>query len=327
MTDVFKDLPTLKWRGIEVPIAQRTVSFEQELAMHKYAYRDDELLESLGRHNWRFEYTIPFREDIRKGPYRNLYVATFSTFLQACRDRSEGALEDPILGQYTARCQSVSVQTDVNKRDGEDLQVTFIHSPALDENEATGALASGLPGAVQEGLRIGDALPRYVLVQDPILEAEIYVAIEEYDAGLDALEQIIGFGAQLTTFADRIDSTIAQYEHKINKLTSVLDKIDQKLLSPENAPINRSLRRLGDSLLRLGKKTQPGREVLTTVLLDDMTPMAAAVFLSNTIEEFTLLNPNAPLPLIPSGTKVSYFAKGTELERAFEAGIRAAARL
>lgn len=306
MTDVFKDLPRLHWRGIEVPVAERKVSFEQELATHKYAYRDDELLESLGRKNWRFDYTIPFREDIRKGPYRNLYVATFSTFLDACRDRSAGSLQDPILGEYTARCVSVTIQTDVNKRDGEDLQVSFIHSPDLEEIEELTEV-SGLPGAVQTGLRIGDSLPRAIRSPDPVFQYKLTSAIEKYNAKLDALDQILSIGSQVSSYTDRLNSSILQFESRINTLTDVIGDLDQKLFSPENAFVYRSLRRLSDSVARLKQQVTPGRRVLTTVLLEEMSLASAAAFLSNSMSEMIELNPGINTLSIPANTVVSYY--------------------
>lgn len=319
MTDVFKDLPRLSWRGIVVPVSERKVSFEQELAIHKYAYRDDELLESLGRKNWRFDYTIPFREDIRKGPYENLYVATFSSFLQACRDRSVGVLEDPMLGEYNARCATVSVQTDVNRRDGEDLQVSFIHSPDLDEQEATGAVASGLPGAVQTGYRLGDEVAQSVDLfpaQLPTISAAEQKALmakgfEEYQASLNALDQVMSFGSQLSANIDRVGAAISQYEHKVNKMTDLLSDLDQKLLSPENAPVIRGLRGLADSLGRL--KDQAGsrlqRQVLTTVLLEEMSLASAASFLSNSMSDLMDLNKGIDKLSIPRNTIVRYYAQ------------------
>lgn len=315
MTDVFKDLPRLKWRGIEVPIAQRSVSFEQEHAIHKYAYRDDELIEALGRKNWRFRYTIPFREDIRKGPYKNLYVATFSTFLQACRDRSEGSLEDPILGEYQARCVDVSIDTDVNRRDGEDVQVSFVHSPAPDEREATGAVALGLAGAVQDGKSFNDQISKVavqitgagpVTALPPVVQKQVE-EINGFVNPLQALDQIASLGAQVAAYADRIDATIAQFEHKINKVSDILEDIDQKLLTPQNAPILRSGRRLLDSVAKLGKSIPiPGATIVPYTVLQDTTVGPLVQLLGMNIEQYILLNPTNTGPLIPAGTIVYY---------------------
>lgn len=279
MTDIFKDLPRLKWRGIEVPVAERRVGFEQELARHKFAYRDDELLESLGRRNWRFEYTIPFREDIDKGPYRNLYVATFSTFLQACRDRSEGQLEDPVLGQYAARVESLSIQTDINRRDGEDVQVAFVHSPALDEIEATGSTVSGLPGR-----EIIDEL------------------------GVDIFDQIGRIGTQISVYANRIDATLAAYEAKIDKVIDKFVAFNEAANNPQNMPIIRSALRAKDAVERARyRSATQGMTIVAQVIDHDSTVTALASYLRMTVRDLLMLNPKLPTPLVPSGSTVFYY--------------------
>jgi len=299
MTDVFKDLPRLTWRGIQVPVLERNVSFEQEIARHKYVYRDNEYLESLGRQNWRFEYTIPFREDITKGPYKNLYVATFSTFLQACRDRSEGELQDPVLGTYTVRCESVSVRTDVNRRDGEDLQVAFVESPSVDDIEATGATASGLPGAKQQARNLGDQLSR--------IPAE---AVEEFKKGIDVLDQITGIGARALAYVDQIDAAFAKYEAKIDKLVGVLEDTQERLSSPENMPLIRSALRLKDTVQRAQfKSATMGAAIVSAVTTSDSTVAALANYYKMAVADFLLINTKLPMPLVPAGTLVFYFQR------------------
>jgi len=301
MTDVFKDLPRLTWRGIQVPVLERNVSFEQELARHKYVYRDNEYLESLGRHNWRFEYTIPFREDITKGPYKNLYVATFSTFLQACRDRSEGELQDPVLGTYTARCESVSVRTDVNRRDGEDMQVVFVDSPSVDDIEATGATASGLVGATAQARNLGDQIARL-----PIPPS----AINDFRNSIDILDQIAGIGARAVAYVDQIDAAFAKYEAKIDKLVGVLEDTQERLSSPENMPLIRSALRLKDTVQRAQfKSATMGAAIVSAVTTSDSTVAVLASSYQMAVSDFLLINTRLPMPLVPAGSLVFYFQR------------------
>lgn len=305
MTDIFKDLPRLTWRGIEVPVSHRSVNFEQELAHHKYAYRDGQLIESLGRHNWKFQYTIPFREDITKGPYKNLYVATFSTFLQACRDNSAGELQDPVLGVYMARCESVSVETDVNRRDGEDLQVTFVHSPDADEIEATGAAASGLLGAVQQKYDLSSYLSYFVTPDLPLAEdlKDLLPGV-----GTDALSLISGYGARAVAYVDQVDAALADYEFKVDKIIGVLEKIDNKINNPQNMPVIRTALRVKDAVQRARfKNATLGRTILSQVTNNDSTASALANAFGMSLQDFLLINSGLPMPLVPAGTTIFYF--------------------
>lgn len=300
MTDVFKDLPRLKWRDIEVPVSNRRVSFEQEHARHKFAYRDYETIEGLGRKNWRFEYTIPFRQDINKGPYKDLYDVTFREFLAACADRNEGQLLDPVLGVYTARCESVNIATDVNKRDGEDVEVVFVDSRPPEQvslQEVT------IRNPSQEAFQIRQQIASEPLVAQRLTEEE-----RDLRFGVDFLDQISGLGAQAAAYINRIDAAFANFEHKVNKIVGQLEAVDAAIASPLNAPIIRSALRLNDSVNRLRLKTLfPGRAIATQVIGQDMTASTLAQYLGMSVYEFILLNPSIVLPLVPAGTMVSYF--------------------
>jgi hypothetical protein len=314
--DVFRDLPRLTWRGIEVPVANRSVSFDQTIVRHQYAYRDDELLESVGRRNWRFQYTIPFRQDITKGPYQNLFVLTYPEFLRACRDRSEGELLDPVLGTFMARCEQVNTTSDVNRRDGDDVEVTFIHSPDAEDIDQFGAPLAGFDAVVQGGWTLNTQLSS---ITDAELQEYGLGTFEgtagDFGSSLNILDSIAGLGAQATAYAGRVDAALAKYEHQINKVADALQAVDEQLLSPGNAAAIRNARRLADSVARLGKQLinerfgSENRTKTSTVLLDSMTPNAAAAYLGITIQEFVTLNPKVPLPLIPAGTVVFYFVK------------------
>lgn len=304
MTDVFKDLQRLTWRDIQVPVLERNVSFEQELARHKYVYRDNEYLESLGRRSWRFEYTIPFREDITKGPYKHLYVETFAKFLAACRDHNVGELVDPVLGAYDARCESVSIRTDVNRRDGEDMQVVFVDSPALNEfDDGTLPFLAGLVGATAQARNLGAQIARV-----PIPPSDI----NEFRNGIDILDQIAGIGARALAYVDQIDAAFASYEAKIDKIIGVLEDAQERLSSPENMPLIRSALRLKDTVQRAQFKSATiGKQsaIVSAVTTSDSTVALLASSYQMSVSDFLLINTRLPMPLVPAGSLVFYFQR------------------
>lgn len=158
MTDVYKQLPRLSWRGIVVPVASRSATFSHDNVSHKFVYRDNELVEALGARNWTFSYTIPMREDIVRGPYLNLFTRTMPEFILACRDRTPGDLEDPVLGVFRARCTSLAGTSDVTRRDGDDLQVEFIHAPEIDDIDLLSGGAQDVRGAAEDARSLDDAV-------------------------------------------------------------------------------------------------------------------------------------------------------------------------
>ena len=200
--------------------------------------------------------------------------------MQACRDRSEGQLEDPILGQYTARVESLNIQTDINRRDGEDVQVVFVHSPALDEIEATGATVSGLPGR-----EIIDEL------------------------GVDIFDQIGQIGTQISVYANRIDATLAAYEFKIDKVIDKFVALNEAANNPQNMPLIRSALRAKDAVerARYSRNVTQGKTIVAQIIDRDFTVTSLASYLRMNIMDLLLLNPQLPTPLVPSGSAVFYY--------------------
>lgn len=308
MTDVFKELPRLAWRGIKVPVLERSVSFEQEYARHKYAYRDDEYLEALGRKNWRFEYTIPFREDITRGPYKHLYVETFAKFIQACRDNSVGDLVDPVLGVYYARCESVSIRTDINRRDGEDVQVVFVDSPPLDEADDAYFFSSSQAGAAKQARDLTTALSLETFALDA--NPKELADLARLKNGVDILDQIAGIGAMALSYVDRVDAAFANYEAKIDKIIGVLEDINERRLSPETMPLIRSVIRVKDAVQRTQfKSSTKGKIILSDNTTSDSTATILANFYKMTLDDFLLINSKVHTPLVPAGTTVFYFQR------------------
>lgn len=305
MTDVFKSLPRMSFRGIEAPLSSRRVSFEHEQVRHKFAFRDNELVEAIGHHNWVFEYTVVLREGINKGPYRNLYTKVYADFVRACRDRSEGELIDPELGTFNVRPVSFEVNTDINRRDGEDAQVTFIHSPAQEDTEELADILAGVPAVVSEGRRLDDEIAN---VPSAVLEA-LGLDGATLDTGVDVLDQINGIGQQFISTGNRVAASLDRVAFKIEKIENTIDQINGQLSNPQNTPIARSAKRLRDSVLRLRAKAQnPGRKITSFIVRQDTPALVLASQFKMTPDQLLALNPKLPLPIVPANTSVFHFA-------------------
>src|SRR3989304_1978074 len=131
MTDMLRQLGRASWREIEFPVSARDYGFAQEQARIRLIYQDGQLVESLGAENPAYSYTIPFREDLAIAPWAGmgLFVKGHPKFLEACRDRSPGILEDPVHGARRCKLVRLSEIIDVNRRDGIDAQAEFIDAP------------------------------------------------------------------------------------------------------------------------------------------------------------------------------------------------------
>lgn len=135
--DQFAQLPHMTWRDIILPIADRTHRFSHEGTDHQIIYRNGVAVEMMGAGARVFQYTLPMREGITNGPYGGLFSRTLLELYRAYHDdKSPGPLYDPIYGLVLCVPQEWNETTDVNRRDGVDVQVSFKeHTP--DEGAAT----------------------------------------------------------------------------------------------------------------------------------------------------------------------------------------------
>jgi hypothetical protein len=132
--DVLAKLNPLSWRGIIVPYVSRKVGFQHVNAEHKFNFAG-EAIEPTGPKAWTFEYTIPFRQGLSStARYGNLFGSIMPKFIAAMRDKSPGDLYDPVMGTIF-RCvpAQFSDESDPDKRDGTDITVSFVHSPAPED--------------------------------------------------------------------------------------------------------------------------------------------------------------------------------------------------
>ena len=319
MTDLFKLLPPLYWRGVgPLPVAERRVRFDQELARHKFMYRDDELIEATGRKNWEFEYKLAFYEDIGPGRngYKSLYLETFRKFIEACRDRSEGQLQDPMLGVFTARCETVEIETDINKRDGEAVVVKFIHSPTAEYTESLSKPlvklqpsqeAKSLNTEVQ-AIRIPTKPSPEAIAKFAIIKPQLEDAQKTLPTLVDALDFVSGLGRRGEAYLNQVEAAVDDVSFKLSKVSDLLIDFDKAALNPQNAPIVRGIRRLRDTAEQFKHTVvAPGRAVGSRFVGQD-TPIFVFVSESKmTITEFKTLNPALTGPYITAGTTVSCF--------------------
>jgi len=296
MVDVLQQLQRLSWRDIEVPITSRNVSFDQDQTAHKLVYRDNHLIEALGAGNLRFKYGVPMRQDIARGPYKNLFVVVLPALLRACRDRSAGPLVDPIYGAFRAKCVTFSDTLDMNRRDGTDIEVEFIHAPELGATDALPEQISGISALGNEAGALDAALAKIEWGQEPPPEPFA-----------DLLGQIDGMLRQLDRYQNKIAAALDRVAFGLEKVEASLTKLGD----PKNAPITRSARRLRGSVRRVKEalNATPGK-LQEYVLQTSMTLATLAQTVGVDLEDLLALNASiAKTPFVLAGTRITV-AKG-----------------
>lgn len=248
MTDVLKLLPPLEWRGAQYPVTARRVFFRHEGVEHVIQYRDFAAIEQIGAQGLTFSYTIPTREDIAKGPYKQLFVQGLPRLFRDALNREADDLLDPELGFF--RCVPVMFDetTDINKRDGSDVQVEFRYSPLQSDEDP--AIQTNLEGAIS-GLEtdagaLDEAVARANWEQEPSPEPTV-----------DLLQGVNGILAQGLAQIDKASAKVDSFIAKLEAIESTCDKISK----PENWPLRATARRMRELALRQSPRARKKRRV------------------------------------------------------------------
>jgi hypothetical protein len=296
VTDVLIKLQRASWRNLEFPVTQSSYAFTQEQAQHRYIFRDDKLIESVGRENPTYTYTIPFREDIVKGPYKNLFRTVYPKFLAACQDRSRGTLIDPVHGSVPAKCVSLREIRDPNRRDGVDVEVEFIRAPAENQLGVPPEIVISIEGAKVQGRRFDEAIKKIDWKQ-----------YEPPEPTMNPLDIVAAVGTQVELTTSRITAALADTAERLERAVETIDK----LRNPDLAPMRLQARRTQVAVLELEQRTDPTglhpvSRVRTAV---DRSISVVARELGMTVAQLVQLNPAlARSPLVPAGTVLKTFA-------------------
>jgi hypothetical protein len=292
MTDVLRKLPKFKWRGITVPLLSCKGSFEQDDVIHKFEFRDKELLESQGVKNWRFTYTIPFREEITKTPYSKLFSSVLPDFILACRDRTPGPLYDPILGSFRAKVANFSLDTDVGKRDGSDVTVDFIEAPEIGEIDDFVAVHDVTDKT--DARSIDDAVKLVDWKQE-----------EPPEATVDALDALDGFLRQVEASGNRFQAALDSYTFKLSKVEDSLNRLED----PTTWQLRLAVRKARcDALVQAQTGIPGGSQSRIGKTITNGGPVSVvAQSVKMTTQGFLALNQElSRMPLIPQGTEIRF---------------------
>jgi len=310
-TDALKKLGPLSWRGIQVPIVSRKVDFSQSVARQKFSYRDNSFIESLGAENFSFGYTIPFREDITRGPYdANLFSVTLPAFIAACRDSSAGELHDPVLGNFRCKCVSFSSSLDTNKRDGVDVEVGFVYAPRINEVEklpsqvastsAIFAQVTDLDGNIDKGDWEQESVES---LTGELVRTGVFEPPEPF---ADLFGQIDGFGRQIERFGNKIDAKLNNVLFKLEKMEETISVLED----PTNWPILKSSRRIRANIESTKERiANPGKAVFRMLTKTYQSVGNLASALGMPVDQLLRLNPAlSKNPLVPPETTVNYIS-------------------
>lgn len=300
---ILQQLERASWRGVKFPFqGTRDFGFQQDQAQHRFIFRDEQLIESLGRQNPTLRYSIPFYEGIRQFGWKALFTSVYPSFLAACLDRSAGELVDPVHGTLRAKCVSFAEGLDVGRQDGVGVQVEFISAP---EDSATDAqvsqfslIAGSLEGLKATAVVFGAAVNGLTDEQ----KREIAAWRQESTRGeisiLQAGRAVLGSVQQ---YKDRTRAEIANATYQMEQARADLEQT----VDPEFEPLRRDLGRMATAGRRLVavESDQPFRRVRVP---NEIGRLAFATSRRVPIETLLAMNPwLTDRQTIPAGSTVN----------------------
>lgn len=292
MTDILRQLIPAGFREVEFPVSAREYGFAHEHAKHHFIFRDNELVESLGRQSPTYRYTIPFREDIVIGPWRNLFTVVYPQFLEACQDGDAGVLEDPVHGAVQVKCASLREVLDVNRRDGIDVEAEFVIAPELEDiqGDLTTQIRT-LQGAKDQAGLFDREATKVDWEQEPSPEPTN-----------DIFDTISSVGDQISVAGSKVTGKLADLSLRMQKATDSIDR----LKNPELAPMRYQARRVQLAAYDLQDKLhEPPNTVAVYEAAADISLIALAGLVRMTVKDFLELNPTlASKRIVPRGTRV-----------------------
>ncbi len=272
--DELGDMLPLTWRGIEAPCQQNDISVQQRNVEHKQYGVKASHVENTGRDSARFSFRVMFRSGIQG--YGGLYPDKFTKFFDACLDGSVGKMQHPEFGELDCKVDNFKVNYDPNRRDGVDIDVTWIET-----NEGAYVLEQSY--LLSEAVYAAAAL------------ADVDVEIPPYDdgSGMSLSESLKAIqGAQLLAQLE-VSALLASVSNAINAVNSMIDTLSS-LADPKASIAMKYLKDIEASLAAFSKNL-PGankvRNVTDKIAMRAMPINEAAMLNSMSMDDWFALNP------------------------------------
>lgn len=299
--DIARDLLIPAFRGIEFIPTTWDFTFDQGHAQHLYPDRDAGFVEGTGRNPSKHQFTALFRNGIT-GEKDVLFPTRWQKFVAACADRTTGVLNHPTLGNLKVKCVTCSTKWDPNRRDGVDVDVSFIETTDEEEsneifNKAS-PMAAALAGAIDLDAAIADISPAPTYPES--LSPSALETMKALSGSIDQFKRGIG------NIGAAIDATLGGLEQFADTLSSV----GELGSDPNVAKAMRALSRCSDALLNQSLTvTSKGKSITQAVTQNEAAADTVASFFGMGLDEFLRLNPKvADKPRIARNSTVFIFA-------------------
>jgi len=315
LPSVFEGLHEMSWKGISFPTTHLALELDHDLVEHKWPDRDGAHIEATGLCPLVFHATICFRNGASPGKTETwgsggagsasspqnvnggaLYPNVFRDFIGIASDRTKGPLLHPEFGTITCKLKSAHVAWDPTRRDGVDVEATWIQSTET-PGDLNKILAS--PSPISSTLQF--ALD---------LDAQIIGIVKPVSAAFepsfgDAMRSIQAVFDQTSLISKQIGG---QIDHVAYRLNSLSDSI-AATKDCTSWPITQSIEHLRASLNDLKKQLLVANKAISIYVTPTNTTIGMICsYLGVQIADLIKLNPLLVTQVtVPARSVVRYY--------------------
>lgn len=290
MTHVLITLGDPSWRGISFPYTKRDYGFAHESASHRYIFRDQELIESLGRKNPSYRFEIPFYDSLRMHGKEALFRRVYPRFLAACLDRSRGELHDPLHGTVEAKCASLQETAESGRLDGVSVTAEFIFAPRDESDQDTNLsdIASSLPQLEEQAVKYDQKSKgmtaeqrAYFTGYNKVVQAPPKSALESIQAAAGSVQRAKGkIIANVSGIVDDLEKTREDLEDaadpQLEEFRREAGRLSLGIQAAANGPLGAKIVMTQQTIGRVAFAVQQGVELKDLL---DMNPQLANMLL------------------------------------------------
>lgn len=297
---------------------------EHDLARHEFWGVDGSQMEATGRKSLRFDVSIPFRNGIVPGPSEKwgvLYPTTYRQFIQATADRATGIFVHPEFGQFAVKTQSVTTRMTGERRDGVDVDVTWIETLFPEDLSAIEGNTSPVKNAELAALNLDNNLTDL-----SALGAQYQLPIYKPDF-FDTLNSIAAVTDQISLQSQRLVGQIDRVSYRLNIISDSVTRLGTpprtsvaSIINPRpnalNAaiatlsyPIRESCGIIQANLFEVKRKILENGQNIALYRVPGPCSLASLVAATGaSIVDLMSLNPAAVAgPVVPAGSQIRYY--------------------
>lgn len=301
MPDFFaSQLLECKFRGNGFPCTSFRVRIQQSIVTHARPDQDGARIESTGRNPLVFTATIPWLNNLARGPnetWGTPYPDGHRQFLADIADRSAGLLQHPSLGLVKVKTVNAESLLEATRRDGEMVTAEWIeHS---DDEEASNSFLSGTSGISGAILNAVDLDERLAPTKLKKLDPDKSISFEE------ALRKVASVSDTASLLSRK---AFGQIDRIMYRLNVIRDGIASQR-DPQNWPAKEALSKLRASIQAM--KTKAAKTQKDTRWYVTPAPTTAgnlAAKFRNSVGDIIRLNPElCASPEIGARVPVKYY--------------------